>query len=110
MSIRALAGSSGSAPLAGGSRSSSRLPRLLFVESPRLGGNALTIDAAAPLSTYDRYVVADSTPHRIKVALRTAPAGLAYLEEPEDDDQNPNIQSYLIHDNVSIESVLNVLV
>ena len=85
-------------------------PKLLFAESPRVNAEQIDIETAQTLISYDRYVVESNMPKHIKVALRTAPAGFAYLERPAEDDHNQNVPSFIIHDMASIASFLNILI
>ena len=101
MSIRSLPGNSGSASSAG--------PKLLLVESPRICAGWSGLETAQTLITYDRYVMERNTPAHIKAAFRTAPAGMAYLERPDEDDHNPDLESYQIHDMASIISLWKFL-
>jgi hypothetical protein len=88
--------------MASGSGSGRFTPgKLLFIESPRLQGPDIDLAAAMTLITYDRYVVGDNTPQRIRVALRTAPPGFAYREIPDEEEENREVESYQIHDMAS---------
>jgi hypothetical protein len=86
---------------------SSTLPgRLLFIESPRLLGYKIDLETAQTLVTYDRYVIRKEAPRTILMALRTAPPGYAFQEQHEENDPNPDIESYIIHDMASIASFI----
>jgi hypothetical protein len=77
-------------------------PRFIFVETPRLTGMEMTLESARGLLVYGRYLLQKSHPDIIKAALRTAPSGMAFLEDPGEDDQYPDVDSYIIHDMASI--------
>jgi hypothetical protein len=75
--------------------------KLLFVETPRMWG-VKNIEMAKGLLVYVRYVLDEDPPPSMITALRTAPQGLVFPETATDDDPNPQITSYYIHDLVNV--------
>jgi hypothetical protein len=75
--------------------------KILFIETPRIRGVS-SIEEARKLLVYDRYIVTSNTPKNILSALRTAPPGMVFEEEASDDDPNPDLLSYYIHDSVRV--------
>jgi hypothetical protein len=79
-------------------------PKFLFVESPRVTKLDLVevLENSEKFLIYNRYLLPEDKPSRFKTALRTAPRGMAIFETPDDADEHPDVQSYIIHDTVSV--------
>ena len=95
-------------PQAGGSRSlgtasgsKGEAPKVLFIGTPR-AGFVTSLEMTEGLMVYEMVNVSNETPERIQRTLRTAPDGFVFSRPASPSDPYPEVETFVIHDLVSV--------